>query len=210
MPLKQALLALVASLLTGLPPSAVSQECRFILEQAKLKNDTNRLKVRLEEVQDVIDLATRRKVFEDVLLRQHFPVSGTEVVLGLWRRSRAAGIEDSSAYEYWTVQLPRLSEGAKYGLPSAHTAAFFSAGGTAWVGHGRGFYGSQISGSVTIRALTATSAMIDVNIRVHGTFASQRGVPTEEFGLRGEYSVPIVSSTDVLALERQCFGIEQK
>ena len=63
---------------------------------------------------------------------------------------KAIGIEDSLAYEYWTVQLPHLREGTSYDFPSDQTPTYFSAGGSAWVVHGRGFFGVMPSGNLTI------------------------------------------------------------
>ena len=123
--------AIVAVALATSPFLVQAQQCAFIFDQARLRSDISTTKLRLKLIQDEIDLDARRKTFEDALLRQHFPLTCNEFVLAFWKRTKAIGIDDSVAYEYWTVQLPYMREGTTYNFPSDQTSAYFSAGGSA-------------------------------------------------------------------------------
>jgi hypothetical protein len=203
---KFSIVILTGAALSSLTGNSRAQECNFAVQRSSLQQDIATSAVRLAAVQDVVDLDLRREVFDQILLRQHYPAAGDSVVVALWRRRHTIGILDSMSYEYWTIQIPSLRRGNEFLFPSAGNYGYYTSGGRAFVRHGRGFYGIHLLGTLTVREESDTAAVIDVDLQTIGTFAAQYGEATEKFSIKGSYMVRKASTEELLDYEEKCIG----
>jgi len=104
-----------------------------------------------------------------LLLSNHSTVPGTHVVLSS-RVHDMGGITiiDDETYELLTVEIEEPRSGETISVPSPRVHLFYSTGGSAWVHHCAGIFGTAATGSISLPFVTSpfVRATIDLDVEV--------------------------------------------